>query len=420
MDRLFNNPWFVRLVSLLIAVMLYTMVNMDNVSNQPGVLPDSEESSYTVNNVEVEVYYNEEEYEVVDEPETVNVELSGPQTSIMLFQLSRPSFEVYADLEEQGAGVHNVRLQHRDFPADLDVSINPRVVSIELQEQKTVSYPVEIDVNNEDETEEGYSLGEAEASPEEVNIKAPQSVHEEIERVRAEVDAAGVNEAVETEADVIAYDADGNEVDVPIEPETVTISLPVDSPNARVPISLSRQGTLPDDLSIVSLDIEPTEATIYGPADVMEEINTLEAVLNLTQIEENGTLEIPIKVPEGIEQVDPEAIEVAVEVGEQEERTMEDIPITIDNIPDSYSYTVLDPDELTTGVTVYGSASVLDNLDQGDISLSADWEDAEDNDSPAVLPLQTNGPTEVRIEPDIDEIEIEWSDESSSAETNEN
>ncbi|MDQ0300318.1 YbbR domain-containing protein [Salibacterium salarium] len=416
MDRLFNNHWFVRLVSLLIAIMLYTMVNMDNVSNQPGVLPDNEESSYMLNNVDVQVYYNEDEYEIVDMDETVNVELTGPQTSIMLFQLSRPSFEVYADLEDQGEGSHNVRLQHRDFPADLDVSISPRISSIELQEQKTISYPVDVQVLNEEDIEEGYNLGEAEVSPGEVDIKAPQATHEQIDTVRTSVDVAGADERVEAEADVIAYDSAGNEVDISTQPESVSVEIPIDSPNVQVPISLSREGTLSDNLSIVSLNVEETEASIYGPLDVINEINSVEAVLDLSEIEENGTMEIPVNSPEGIDRVEPETIEVEVEVGEREETVFEDVPIEVENMPDEYSYTITEPEESVSDVTVYGSSEVLEALDAEDISLTVDWEDAEEDNSPVTLSVYSSGPTEVRAEPDIDEVEVEWSDETSSEE----
>ncbi|MFD2706308.1 CdaR family protein [Salibacterium lacus] len=413
MDKLFNNKWFVRFISLLLAGMLYAMVNMDNVSNTPSVLPDDEEGSYTVRDVEVEVYYNEEEYEVTDAPQTVSVELTGPQTSIMLFQLSRPSYEVYADLEDSGAGTHNVRLQQRNFPADLEVSITPRVAAIELQEQETVSYPVELDINNETEVEEGYSLGKAEVSPGEVNIQAPQDVHENIDRVAVSVDAAGASEKLENESQVTVYDEQGNELDVTTAPEMVNVSVPVESPEAEVPISLSREGDLPDNVSIVSLNMEPTRVSVSGPPDVIGEINTLEAVLDLSRVQESGTLEIPLEAPESVKQVEPQNIAVEVEVGEEEERTLENVPITIENMPDSYSYTVTQPDELTSDVTVYGAASVLDGLSESDLTLTADWENREGGSSPSVISVQPSGPPNVQIEPGVEEITLEWSEESS-------
>ncbi|MFB4165597.1 YbbR-like domain-containing protein [Alteribacillus sp. JSM 102045] len=413
MDKLFNNHWFVKFVSLLIAVMLYMMVNMNNISNQPGVLPDNnDESSYTINDVEVNAYYDDEEYAVAEMEETVDVELRGPQTSIMLFQLSRPAYEVYVDLEDKGPGVHNVRLEYRDFPADLDVSINPRFTSVELQQLETVNYPVEVDLVNEEEAEDGYTFGGARVNPSEVKVKAPQPVHEQIETLKAFADVDGADGRIESESEVIAYDQNGNELDVPIEPETVDIEVPVTSPFRKVPINLSREGTLPDDLSIESLNMEPTEVTIFGPLSQIEDINTVEAVLDLSEIEDDGVIELDLIAPEGIERVKPEKVDVEVEIGEQEETAFEDIPIEIENIPEHYSLEIIEPAQGYTDVTIYGSSSVLNDLNQEDISLTADWEDREEGGSPQKLPVQTSGPSEIKVEPDIDEIEVEWTEEA--------
>src|SRR5699024_5492023 len=115
-------------------------------SNQPSMFSNQEESTHTLTDVEVEVIYDDEQYAVVNMEETVNVKLTGTQTSIMLFQLSRPSYEVYVDLEDRGEGVHNVPIEHRNFPTDLQVSITPSYMSVELQELEEVSYSVETEL----------------------------------------------------------------------------------------------------------------------------------------------------------------------------------------------------------------------------------------------------------------------------------
>ncbi|WP_158738454.1 YbbR-like domain-containing protein [Alteribacillus sp. YIM 98480] len=410
MDKLFNNHWFVKFVSLLIAVMLYMMVNMNNISNQPGVLPDNnDDSSYTIKDVEVNAYYDEENYEVVELEETVDVELRGPQTSIMLFQLSRPAYEVYVDLEDRGAGVHNVRLEYRDFPADLDVSITPRFVSVELQQLETVSYPVEAEVMNKEETAEGYTLGGAKVTPSEVDVKASPSVHDQIASLKAFVDAEGADERVESESEVVAYDQNGNELDVPINPETVEVEVPITSPFQKVPINLSREGTLPDNLSIEALNMDPTETTIFGPLPDIKDISNVEAILDLSEIEGDGLIEVDLIYPEGVEHIQPETVEVEVEVGEREETAFEEIPIEVENIPEDYSFEITDPDQGVSDVTIYGSSAVLENINKEDITLIADWEDGEEEGNLQTLPVLSSGPSEVNIEPEVHEIEVEWS-----------
>ncbi|WP_231686891.1 YbbR-like domain-containing protein [Bacillus sp. JCM 19034] len=114
MDKLFNNHWFVKFIAFFIALMLFTMVNIDDMTNQSGLLPTNQKT-YTLEEVELTVLYNDEVYELIDYPEHVQVTLKGPQTSITLFQLARGSFEIVADLSDHGEGTHTVNVEHRAF-----------------------------------------------------------------------------------------------------------------------------------------------------------------------------------------------------------------------------------------------------------------------------------------------------------------
>ncbi|SDI30577.1 YbbR domain-containing protein [Alteribacillus persepolensis] len=410
MDKFFNNHWFVKFVSLCIAIMLYLMINMNNMSNQPGVLPDNnDESTHVINDVEVQAYYDEEAYDVVAMQETVDVELTGTQTSILLFQLSRPSYEVFVDVNGREAGVHNVRVEYRDFPADLDVSVTPRFISVEKEKLESVSYEVEADLLNRDQAEDGYTLGGAKVSPSEVTLKAPPSTHEKIETVKAFVDVEGADGRVTSESEVVAYDQNGNEVDVEIEPESVDVEVPVISPFRDVSVQLSREHSLPDGLSVESLNINPAEVTIFGPLEVIEDINAVEATIDISQIEEDDTFEVDIVPPEGVERVQPETVEVEVDVGETEETALGQVPISVENVPEDVSYDVISPETGRTNVTISGVTQVIETITAEDITLTADWEGREDDGSTYTLPVEAEGPANVVVQPAVDELEVNQS-----------
>src|SRR5690625_3125193 len=108
MDKLFNSNWFVRIVSFFIALMLFAMVNMDNLSSKPGVLPITSSASYTLEEVELTVIYDEEKYAVMDQTEHVKVNLQGSQSEITMFQLMRPTYEVFVDVTDREEGVHTL------------------------------------------------------------------------------------------------------------------------------------------------------------------------------------------------------------------------------------------------------------------------------------------------------------------------
>lgn len=379
-------------------------------SNQPGVLPDNnDESTHVINDVEVQAYYDEEAYDVVAMQETVDVELTGTQTSILLFQLSRPSYEVFVDVNGREAGVHNVRVEYRDFPADLDVSVTPRFISVEKEKLESVSYEVEADLLNRDQAEDGYTLGGAKVSPSEVTLKAPPSTHEKIETVKAFVDVEGADGRVTSESEVVAYDQNGNEVDVEIEPESVDVEVPVISPFRDVSVQLSREHSLPDGLSVESLNINPAEVTIFGPLEVIEDINAVEATIDISQIEEDDTFEVDIVPPEGVERVQPETVEVEVDVGETEETALGQVPISVENVPEDVSYDVISPETGRTNVTISGVTQVIETITAEDITLTADWEGREDDGSTYTLPVEAEGPANVVVQPAVDELEVNQS-----------
>ncbi|MFC5713985.1 YbbR-like domain-containing protein [Thalassorhabdus alkalitolerans] len=416
MDKLFNNHWFIKFISLMIAVMLYTMVNMENVNNQPGALPTVNETTHMIEDVEIEAYYDDEQYAIVEIAETVDITLTGPQSSITMF-LVNPNYEVYVDLEDRGEGIHHVNIQHSGFPAELAVSIVPQNIQVELQERETVSLPVEVELQNTEGVEDGYTLGAPQVSPSEVEVTAPRAVLNQISAVRTFIDVAGTNERVETTGTVAVYDEFGNELNVEVNPETVDVEIPVTSPFVSVPVNLTREGSLEEGLTIVDLELEPTEVTIFGPQEVIDDIQVVEGVvLDLSAITESQTLELEVEPPPGVEEVRPNTVTVTIEVADEEEATIEDVPIEIEEGEDGDTIEITDPEEETTDVDVYGSENELEAIEEEDIRIIGEVEEGEDGEQ--TVPLEGEGPEEITVEPEVEEAEVEISEEEEEQDNN--
>ncbi|WP_018924376.1 CdaR family protein [Salsuginibacillus kocurii] len=415
MDKLFNNHWFLKFVSLLIAFMLFMMVNMDDINNQPGVLPTVNEGTYTLEDVELTADYDEENYEIVEMSESVDVNLSGPQSALRLFQIARPSYDVYVDLEGRGAGVHHVNIQHRGFPAELGVAIVPEFVRVELEEKQTSSFPVNVEVENEDELENGYNLGDVTAVPEEVEVTAGESILETVEDVHAFVDVSEADESFDEQAEVVVYGEYGNELDVDVTPEEVHVEVEVDSPSVTVPVNLTREGELEDGLSIESLNYDPTEVTLYGPDDVLDEISMVDGVvLDLEEINGDETVELDIQAPPQVDRVEPETVEVDIEVVEAEERTFSGLPIDMGALADE-TFSVLSPTDRAVDVTVTGAADVLQGMDRNDVNVYIEPEESLENGE-LELPLRLDTLPNVEYELDPDTIEVQVASEETNDE----
>ncbi|MDT8862774.1 CdaR family protein [Alkalihalobacillus sp. MEB130] len=406
MDKLFNSHWFVKIISFFIALMLFTMVNIDNMASQPGVLPTISPASYTLEDVELVVHYDEENYAITDKTEHVQVNLKGPQGSLTLFQLTRPSYEVFVDVRERGEGVHTLSVQHRNFPSDLSVSIVPQYVRVELQEKQTVSFPVQVDIINSNEVEEGYTVGTPIVSPLNVDVTAARSLVAEVHEVKAYVDVAGADRALEETTPVRLYDEDGNELTLSVDPQVVDVRVPITSPNRTVPARVTRVGELPDGVSINELKVEPEELTVYGPRDVIDRMNVIEVgELDLTELTESQTIEMDVPIPPGVERVSPETVTVTVSISAEETEEFTDVPIEV--IGGREGEEISFDGNTTREVTIAarGSEESLAKLQLTDIQAFIDVSDL--STGVHEVGVQINGPPNIRFSTMEETIPIE-------------
>ncbi|WP_256583304.1 CdaR family protein, partial [Pseudomonas sp. 2995-1] len=78
------------------------------------------------------------------------------------------------------------------------------------------------------------------------------------------------------------------------------------------------------------------------PIDVINNISFIDGIkIDLDEITGDTTLEIPVPVPDGVERVDPEIIEVFVEVSEEEIREFLSVPIELYGGTEGIEYTFI-------------------------------------------------------------------------------
>ncbi|TSB47839.1 CdaR family protein [Alkalicoccobacillus porphyridii] len=397
MDRLFNSHWFVRVIAFFVALMLFAMVNQDNLGNQPSVLPTISNSSYTLEEVELQVQYNEDDYVLTNAPNTVQVNLSGSRSALAYFQMMRPNYEVYIDVTELAAGEHRARIQYRGFPSELSVSVAPQTANIELQEIQTSSFPVQVDLLNTEGVEEGYTVGTPIVTPLNVDVTNASDWVAQVDMAKVFIDMDGADETLENEFPVHLYNEDGTELEMDSNPNFVTVRVPVTSPNKLVPVSIKRIGSLQDGLSIENIELTPGDVTVYGPSDFIESLDSLSGVeLDLSKIEESTTVELDVPVPEGAEKVEPETISVEVTVDQEEERELSSVPLNIIGVTDNKTAVLQSDQPALISVMAYGTEDQLNRMSNSDFQAYVDISDSSAGDKE--LPIEFNGPQNIRFE----------------------
>ncbi|MDG5788067.1 CdaR family protein [Evansella sp. AB-P1] len=394
MDKWFQNPWAIKGVSLLIAIMLFLIVNLES-GTQPTGLPITNNSK-VLGDVDLHVYYDEESHVITVAPETVEVTLRGPQNVLTLLSL-RSDYEVYIDVRDREPGEYYVDVQHRNFPNGLTVNVRPSTVRVNIQERQTVSFPVHIELLNEGDIEPGYTIGNPTANPSNVEITAGTGVIDQIAAVRAYVDVVGRDATFEEAARVVVLDQNGNELNINTTPPAVDVTVPITSPNKEVPLRIGREGTLPEGFAIESITAEPSSVTIYGPIDVINDISFIELMdVDLSDVTEDTELEVTVPVPNNVERVSPENVTIRIDISEEDTRVFSDFIIDVIGLEDGLDYQFISPEDGTLNLNLMGSSNVIGRLERSDLHLYIDISDLSEGEHD--VPIQFNSPQNVRMD----------------------
>ncbi|WP_377891980.1 YbbR-like domain-containing protein [Alkalihalobacillus sp. R86527] len=318
MDKLLTSNWFVKIISFLLALMLYTIVAMPDASTSGGDgLLNPEGDSYPISDMKLQVLYDEEEVVVSELPETVDVIVEGRTDGVMISRMTNK--EVYVDLRNLTPGQHLVTVKHRDFPENVDVTIDPARVSVTIEEKKSNTYQAGINLLKADDLPEGYQAENPIVTPEAVTVTGGASKLEQVAFVRGYVDVSNAKEAVNARVTLNVYDGNMDEIQgLTIEPAIVDVKVPINNPSKKVPVELEQKGELPEGISISSITVEPKEVAVFGPLEELEKLEAIDgASIDLSKITKDTTLELNVPAPDGMSKVDPQKIKVKITVSDE-------------------------------------------------------------------------------------------------------
>lgn len=315
MDKYTNSVWFSRLVALAIAALLFTSVNFEskNENGSLGFNTPGKVSQEVIDDVPVEIDYDQENLVVTGAPDTVKITLEGVK-SLLLSAKTQREFQVYIDLSdpEITLGEKKVPLKIRNLNEKLTATLSPAYATVRVQEKVTKEFSVDVDYNRS-LLEEGYTAENPTSNPQTVKITGAKDVIDQISFVKATLGLTkGMDESVNREATVKALDRDLNKLNVTIEPAVVNVSLKVNIPSKTVPIRPIQSGKLKSGLEIKSLTTDDKEVTIYGKESVLENINEVIVPVNISNITGDAVYELPIRVPDDVKKVSKDTVKVNI------------------------------------------------------------------------------------------------------------
>lgn len=395
MDKLMDNPWFIKILAILLAILLYSVVpnsgGKTNEINVPG-----ENTTETIADIPVKAYYDTENLVVSGIPDMVEVTLEGPMPHVQSAKALK-NFEVFVDITNAEIGNQKVTFEVSGLSDKLKATIKPGSITVAVQEKVTTEFTVEAEFDN-DLIKEGYSAGQPAVKPNKVKITGAKDVVDRITYVKAALEGRDILDSTVTkEAHVQVLDKELNKLDVVVEPETVEVTIPIRSNTKTVPINIIEKGAPPEGLTIQSIELNVEEAVISGDEDTLKETDNVRVEVDVSKITENTTLSLPVIISNGITKVNPELVEVKVVVAKTE-KTVSGVPITIKGLPEQFEAVINDPADSLINLLVFGSGSTITNLGPDDFNIFVDLTGLTEGDHNVTI--QVDGPPDVNWKPD--------------------
>lgn len=373
MDKWLNSRWFARAIALLMAAMLWMIVNLEAPA---GTSTDATQPVF-IDGVSLHVKYDSDRFQVVKQPKTVKVALESTNPFYRHNFLPADSYEVYVDLTGLGKGTHRVPVLYRGFPEEARVGIIPNMVEVTLEEKKTVEKDVKVETLGT--VAPGYTPGEPIVKPFRVLVRVPESQADNIAMVKATVNLEGATEPLKTTVPLRVVDKSGNVIaGVEVNPLTVEVTVPVSSPFAIVPLKLNLTNELPDGYSLAGVEMNTDEVTVYGPKEVVDKLKAGTypgPEIDLSQVTADQVYELKIPAQPEVVKVEPDYLRVSLKVVPSATKQLQGVPVRITGLQADQTAKVLtgDGQELSTlDFEVVGAPAILEKMRPDDVQVVAD------------------------------------------------
>lgn len=150
-----ESKWGLRFVALILAIFFFLSVNnvFGNIFNSDDI---SQKSTKTIQDVPVEAIYNHKDLHATHVPDTVDVNISGPQSKLIKIE-DPDDLKVVVDLSGEKAGKYQKKFQVKGLNNSINYNVKPKSANITLEKKITKTMHVEPDVSQSD-IADGYQI----------------------------------------------------------------------------------------------------------------------------------------------------------------------------------------------------------------------------------------------------------------------
>jgi len=312
--------------------------------------------------------------------EQVKLTVRAPSSIFKQLESDRNLINVTLDLSGLDSGVHTLKPQVNISlsPAEV-VRIDPSTIFVKLD--SIISQQFEVQVNMIGNPAIGFDVEAPELSNETVTISGPESVVNSINQVVAEVNIVDASEDIQRTVDLVAFDAQGNEVQgLTMNPNSVQVFIPVSQRGGyrTVVVRIVTSGQIASGYRLTNIFSNPPTVTIFSSDP--ELVDSIPGFVETTPINLNGAdddmeIRVSLNLPEGINVVGSQNVTVMIGIEPiQSSISFSNIPIQIEGLGEGLSATV-SPESVD--VFLSGPVDLLERLSPSTLVVIINLEDRE-------------------------------------------
>lgn len=368
-ERFLSKKSTLIVISLILAFLVFVLIDQES-----SVMTD--QYAEILYKQPVTAVYNEELYVVEGLPKTVDITLVGEKRHIFLAKQS-PSKGVSVDLTGLGKGNHKVTLKYTQKLKSLDYKLDPATVTVTLYPKVSETKSLTYDILHQDDLDSKLSISNIELDRDNVTVKGAAYKLKKVATVKALVDVDDIaspkaGDIMLKDVDLVAYDTNGEVVDVEIVPKSITAKVTITSPSKEVPIKVVPKGKIATGKSIKETALSINKVTVYGNEETIDSIEYLPVEIDVDGLQTNKTYKVTLKKPSGITEISAKTLTINVVVDSSTSKEIPDISIATENLDKKYKVQALSEADSKVTVVVSGSEDVVNKLDASQITAYID------------------------------------------------
>lgn len=361
MDKKRRKDFIIKICCLIVAFGLWLYIS--NIENPI--------KTTVIRNVKVNIINKDilSQYNLVQLPKqsyTVNITVKGATSDI--YALKASSFKLEADMSSYALkkGTMRIPVEVKSSPSNISI-INTESLWVKMELDNFVEKKVPVKLNIKGEAKNGFKTASPLITPTNVTVSGAEQYVNYVSAVSTDVDLANEEKNIDGTYKVRPVDISGNIVDyVAVEPNGIKVQIALDK-TKYVPIEANIKSS--KDKFLTGVSIVPESVSISGDEYRVKKIEKiLTEEIDLNNVNNGATVEIPLRIPEGIKASYKGNVKVKITYNTIIQKNIS-LKVDVKNLKDNLE-AVLNKEEVL--VTVSGNEGKIKSLKNTDMKCSID------------------------------------------------